>query len=298
MKDLTGILSGGPLTGKELLQKSGCRPLEIWRQCNRSPGIIMNITGNRYLRLDKKITGYGRLSPSILREFLTYTIVGLSQDKALVEKKAAALSQEIEDISTSKMELAQSIIDHIISGHHHPEKLRQKISCIIAGDVVYNMAHAENRPESSTGEVIRGSDLDIIIVTENAGTSLAEELDQKIWEQKYYYMKNPAYREELDYIIKDMEKVKQQLSFDSFKHMVASKILDEGKFLAGSYSMFERIKSLIIQFEIPRKLKIMEQRAARDRQMAIRLLLDENSNMSDQKYSRLFFTTEEADEIY
>ena len=39
---------------------------------------------------------------------------------------------------------------------------------MIAGDVVFEMAHLEPRPESSTGKLVKGSDLDIVVVTKRS----------------------------------------------------------------------------------------------------------------------------------
>lgn len=90
------------------------------------------------------------------------------------------------------------------------------------------MAHSKLRPEVSTGEIVKESDLDIIIVTEDLSEDIIKEIDHSIYKEKYYLIKRPAYREELDYIIKDMRKVENQLHFNSFKFMVASK-KDTGK---------------------------------------------------------------------
>ncbi len=42
------------------------------------PACWLRRTGRRYMRLDSAVEGYARLSPSIRREFLTYTLVGLA----------------------------------------------------------------------------------------------------------------------------------------------------------------------------------------------------------------------------
>ena len=96
------------------------------------------------------------------------------------------------------------------------------------------MAHREPRPELSTSKMVNGSDLDIIIVTEDLSKDMIKELDSLIYHKKYYLLKMPAYREELDYIIKDMDRVSQQSDFNCFEFMVASKILHEGELLFGS----------------------------------------------------------------
>ncbi|MDZ7838841.1 MAG: hypothetical protein U5N58_13395 [Actinomycetota bacterium] len=233
--------------------------------------------------------GYARLSPSILREFLTYTVIGLEKDKKLIEEKARILKTEIDRISRDKLELAESVIKQITESHSQPEAIKNKTAVIIAGDIVYNMAHSENRPEFSTGEVIRGSDLDIIIVTENLGRKLVQELDQRIYEQKYYLIKNPAYREEIDYIIKDIARVKEQLKFDCFEYMVASKILEEGRFLFGNQDIYRKIKKMVAEKGIPVKLGELEKTAAIERKQAKDCLIDTSKAISNHENNLLFF---------
>jgi hypothetical protein len=43
----------------------------------------------------------------------------------------------------------------------------------------------------------------------------------------------PHVREEIDYVVKDLDRVREQMRFDTFKRMVACKILQEGIFLYG-----------------------------------------------------------------
>jgi len=73
-------------------------------------------------------------------------------------------------------------------------------------------------------------------------------------QEKYYLLKKPAYREEIDYLIKDMQRVQEQLCFSNFEFMLASKICMKGN----SYTetgLFERIKNMVVQNNIPEKLK-------------------------------------------
>ncbi|MBE3090225.1 MAG: hypothetical protein IMZ45_04210, partial [Actinobacteria bacterium] len=211
----------GPLTGKELLEKSRRDALLLWRFCNKTKEIYTKAVGKRYLRLDKRIKGYARLSPSILREFLTYTVIGLNTDFSKIEVKAKTLLESIEKISREKFELSKEIISQLFKAQKDRKEIEEKAVFIIAGDVVYNMAHSELRPEVSTGEMVKGSDLDIIIVTEDLSEDIINEIDHSIYKEKYYLIKRPAYREEIDYIIKDMRKVENQLHFNSFEFMVA-----------------------------------------------------------------------------
>ena len=288
----------GPLTGKELLEKSPRDALLLWRFCNETEEIYTKAVGKRYLRLDKRIQGFARLSPSILREFLTYTVIGLNTDFTKIEEKAKTLLESIEKISREKFELSKEIISQLFQAQKDHKEIEEKTVFIIAGDVVYNMAHSELRPEVSTGEMVKGSDLDIIIVTEDLSEDIIKEIDQSIYKEKYYLIKRPAYREELDYIIKDMRKVENQLHFNSFEFMVASKLLHEGKFLYGSMQLFENIKKLLQKKRIPEKLAKLENIAIIERVNAKSCLLNDPDPLSQDECTKLFYTKEEAEEIF
>jgi len=299
MQEIIELLrESGPLTGRKLLEKSRSDPLFIWRICNRSEKILTETIGKRYLRLDRQVEGFARLSPSILREFLTYTVLGLDDDIENIKVKAMELSRSIEKISMEKFILSKEIISRVVSSQKYHEEIKKKAVFIIAGDIVYNMAHRESRPESSTGKMVNGSDLDIIIITEDLPEDIIKELDRSIYHEKYYLLKMPAYREEIDYIIKDIDKVKQQLSFNCFEFMVASKILDEGKLLFGSDYLFDSIKKILLEKGIPKKLADLENTAISEREKARSYLLETTGLISQDEYENLFYTTEETEEIF
>ena len=64
---LSILAARGPLTGKELREATGADDLALWRLCRATPAIHESRVGRRYLRLDKQVDGYARLSPSIKR---------------------------------------------------------------------------------------------------------------------------------------------------------------------------------------------------------------------------------------
>ncbi len=297
-KILKILKEAGPLTGRELLRKAGNDAITAWRICSKSDRILAKRIGKRYLRLDKRIKGYARLSPSILREFLTYTVIGLDTDLVNIKKKAEALSRAIDKISSDKLGLSKDIISRVAKKQKYHREIEENAAFIIAGDVVYNMAHREPRPETSINEMVRGSDLDIIIVTEGLSNDIIRELDQSIYKEKYYLLKMPAYREEIDYIIKDISKVGEQSSFNSFEFMVASKILWEGNLLYGSSRLFEKVKEILKEKQIPQKIKQLEKIATVEREQAESYILDGTGPLSEDEYKKLFYTTEEKEEIF
>ncbi len=295
---LNYLKNNSPVTGKDFVQACGLEIFEAWKLCSGSSEIITKIVGNRYLRLDSKVEGYARLSPSIMREFLNYTVIGLAGQEEAVSYRARLLSEESAAISSSKINLARDTIERLVETYHSRDIIIDRTCFIIAGDVVFGMAHAEPRPESSTGELVKGSDLDIIGITEDLPLDLYEELDSLIYKEKYNLLMNPASKEELDYIIKDLSVVSEQLKFGDFKSMVASKILDEGQYLFGSRNLFDRIKQMIKTAGVSEKIMQLEKKAREDRIQAVPALLTAEETGSRENLMTLFYTTEEKEEIF
>ncbi len=288
----------GPLTGRVLLEKTKMDEFSLWKICNNSERIITKTIGRKYLRLDKHVKGYARLSPSIIREFYDYTIIGTAKTLSEMSSRAELLHQEIIKISKNKLKLAQEVIKKICESHKDSQIIKNLACFIMAGDVAYDMAHLEPRPESSTGELVNGSDLDIVVVTQDLSDSTIQSLDLAIYSQKNYLLKNPSYKEEIDYVIKDMAKVHEQLKFDCFESMVAAKILDEGKFLYGNRDIFQKVKQLLFEQGIPEKIADLEENAFVSRNNAITYLLKYEGTLSDEENMQLFYTKEEKEEFF
>jgi hypothetical protein len=289
----------GPCTGAELLTLADAEVLPLWQACRTQPGVVMRHAGRRYLRLDKMVEGYARLSPSIRREFLTYTVIGTDEQMEEVVARCLELQREFLRISQYKREFIRDVIQRIVESNPNRERLRTHLCCMIAGDVTYGMAHTVERPEPSTGCPVRGSDLDLIVVSDGQLTSAeCAALDKALYQEKWNILVLPHLREEIDYIIKDVAKVVTQLQFDSFRHMVACKILREGEFLYGNAELFVHIKQLVGESGIPEKLARMEDRAIRERETAERQLVGRSAAEQIQTWQYLFFTNEEREEIH
>jgi hypothetical protein len=173
-----------------------------------------------------------------------------------------------------------------------------RVCFIVAGDIVFGMAHDVPRPEVSTGELVNGSDIDLVVVADDqVATDFLQELDQAIYQEKYRTLISPSVREELDYVVKKMERVREQLCFDTFKRMVACKILHEGALLFGSQSLFEEIKAMLVTFGVVAKLDEMERQASIFRQQAELHLLHNDSMRIIKEDLHLFYTSEEREEF-
>jgi hypothetical protein len=299
MDEIIQILDAkGPLTGKELLETAKSDELSLWRYCFGSSKIITKTIGKPYLRLDRQVEGYARLSPSIMREFYSYTVIGIEKHISGIFEKANSLHREIIEISKRKFTLAYEIISKLVESLQNSAIIKSYACFIIAGDVVYEMSHSESRPEPSTGELVKGSDLDIVVVTENLSHSIVKSLHDTIYKVKYQVLKNPSYREEHDYIIKDISKIKKQLRFDTFESMVASKVLFEGKFLFGNSDMFKKIKKMLQERDIHSRMSSLEKIATINRNKAIHYLLGNSAPLCREDYMKLFYTKEEKEEFY
>ena len=298
MSSLAELLAArGPLTGAELAAAGGFADvLELWRACHAS-GLVLRRTGRRYLRLDSAVAGYARLSPSIRREFLTYTLVGLPDHAAAIAARAAALERHAIAISRDKLDLARESVCMALAGLADESTYLRRAAFLIAGDITYHMAHRVPRPEKSFGQMGRGSDLDVIVVVDDdLPEPECRALDDAIYRQKHYLLTHPDIQEEIDYVLKPLAKVRQQLAFDRFEHMVACKILCECQLLYGSPFLFDEIVRLVDASGARAKLAALQAAAEAERAEAERILLDPAA--CAKNHLHLFYTREESEEIY
>ena len=200
----------------------GEQAFACWRAAVLSPRLVVRRVGTRYLRLDHKVEGFARLSPSILREFLTYSVVGLVDDVPALDRRAAEVFAHVRAVSRAKLELATGVVAGVAARIAEDADGGGDYCIFLAGDVVYDMAHDVPRPERSTGKMVRGSDLDLVAVVDDAAPeALLRRLDAEIYQQKYRYLINPSAREEIDYIVKPLARLREQMECDTFKKMVA-----------------------------------------------------------------------------
>jgi hypothetical protein len=298
-KEIIGLVKGkGPLTGTEILESTGGDGLLLWRTCKLSKILNIRTVGMRYLRLDRRIKGLARLSPSILREFLTYSVIGLSQDEAALNQKTNEVASHIEAVSRAKSEVAYSVVSSLVGKLESEIPIYNQVCFIIAGDIVYNMAHDVPRPERSTGKLVKGSDMDLVVVVDDQFPKASmHRLDEAIYQEKYRLLITPHLREEIDYIVKNLDRVREQLRFDTFKHMVACKLLQEGTLLFGSEEVFHRLKSMLRDHGVIQKLEKLEKKARVFRKEAEDYLLREDPQNIRGESLNLFYPTEESEEF-
>lgn len=287
----------GPRTGAEVLASVGGEAFGVWRMCLTAPSLATAVVGRRYTRLDRRVPGYARLSPSILREFLTYTVVGLADDPSALEGRRREVEAHTVAVSQRKRDLAARLVDEIL-GPFAAGPDAPPFCVVVAGDLVYQMAHDVDRPERSTGMMVAGSDLDLVVlVDDDAPDELPGQLDAAIYAKKYQYLKHPAYREEIDYVVKRFAKLREQAAFDTFPRMVACKIFDESEHLFGDRALVEAGKALLAERGVVQRLREMERAATLERAQHVRRLLDSGAAGLDRADLVLFYTDDESAEF-
>jgi len=292
------IKAKGPLTGQALLDHTGADKLLLWRTCRSAGRLTTRIVGTRYIRFDRRMEDSVRLSPSILREFLTYSLVGLRENQALLEEKTRELSQKIQAISHSKSQLIYNIISALAANLALEDELLDQVCFILAGDIVYQMAHNVPRPERSTGKMVQGSDIDLVVIVDDLfPAEWTQRLDAAIFEEKRRLLLTPHMMEEIDYVVKNLKKVREQCRFETFRHRVACKIMYEGAFLFGSERLFRDIKNLLKQEGLVQKLNQMHHQAETLRKEAETLLLTADPDRINTLYPGLFYPADESEEF-
>jgi hypothetical protein len=260
--------------------------------------LFIRRVGRRYLRLDRRVEGLARLSPSILREFLTYSVVGSVLNRPAVYRRAGEIESRIGAVSRSKADLAHTVCASLASMLSIEIPLYERGCFILAGDIVFNMAHDVPRPERSTGKLVRGSDMDlVVIVGDRFPKELVKRLDDAIFEEKVRLLRTPHIREEIDYVVKDLDRVREQVRFDTFRHMVACKILQEGALLCGSEEIFHEVKTMLRRQGVLEKLDELETRAKEHRREAERYLLREDVDKIREHNLNLFYPSDESEEF-
>ena len=272
--------------------------LRLWRACKLSKELFIQTVGCRYLRLDRRVRDYARLSPSFLREFLTYSVIGLTREPASVDRRTLEVGSHIEEVSRSKSELAYRLVSSLMDRLENEISLADQVSFILGGDIVYNMAHDVPRPERSTGKMVNGSDMDIVVIVHDRFPDpLMDQLDEAIYQKKQRILSVPHLREEIDYVVKKMDRIREQIQFNTFRRMLACKILQEGAFLYGSEKIFQVVKSMLKDYGITDKLAEMERAAKVFRGEAEAYLLSEDLEKIRQESLYLFYPTDESEEF-
>jgi len=291
------LKTNGPLTGSEIKRFIPGDNLLLWQTCKTSSRLRVQAVGGRFLRLDRRVNGFARLSPSILREFLTYSVIGLAGQPELIDQRAREIHSRIVQISRSKLELARSFVDEV-KAQLQETWLEEQACFILAGDIVYDMAHDVPRPERSTGRLVRGSDIDlVVIVDDSVPDPMIQKLDTAIYQRKYRALISPAVNEEIDYVVKKKERVREQVRFDTFKDMIACKILQEGMLIGGSEGFYREVIQLLPDHGVLEKLNRLRESAIALRKQQEDFLVQREADKITPEDLYLFYPAEESEEF-
>ncbi len=294
---LSLIRTRGPLTGSEIRKAIPGDNLLLWQTCKTSSRLLVKSIGVKYLRFDRQVNGFARLSPSILREFLTYSVVGLAGKQDLIEKRGQEVLSHVVQVSREKLVLARNLVE-VVKEQLAESWPQDRICFILAGDIVYDMAHDVPRPERSTGRLVRGSDLDLVVILEdNVPDDWIRTLDGALYQEKYRFLKSPSINEEVDYVVKKLERVQEQVRFDTFKHRVACKILQEGKLIGGSDRFHHAVMKLLADHGVVEKLDQLQQSAIAFRKQEEAFLIRSDAKSINREDLYFFYPAEESEEF-
>ncbi|WP_273243055.1 hypothetical protein [Hyphomonas atlantica corrig.] len=295
---LTRILEEkGPRIGKELSEEMPDVPvLALWQVCNRSKSLLISHFASYYLRFDITREDQVRLSPSILRDFLSFTLFGLPAQRYQMIERQGTLSNMHREISREKIGVAQDVMKQLFVSLGR--EVRSQLCAFIAGDLSYFLAHNEMREHSASGEMVRGSDIDIIIILSEAlPDDIQERIDGEMVALKNFYLRHPKYRHEIDFICKRKSVMERQFQYSDIHDKIASKIAYESMFLGGSLTLYMEVRDAMVRTGVDRLIEDDFTHALKDRKNAMKALLNAPGDTIDDETRSLFYFSQERVEF-
>ncbi len=286
----------GPLTGRKLAEKLGdCEPILLWKACYQSNKFRVINFARYYLRYDVTREDLIRLSPSVLRDFLSFTLIYKTGQRSDATDEAAILANKHRLISLKKLKFARNTL--LSLSPESLEMLHYKSCCFIAGDISYFLAHEEPRIHAPTGAKLYGSDIDIIVVYENdTDPDIIRRAEQEVLTYKHRCIKDPGIGQEIDFIFKPVQKMLSQFSYADIHQKIACKILYESFFLYGRLDLYEKLTTDLDFSGTVRKIEDDFAKALAGRKATIKKILkleqDELDKMDKNTQSLFFFSQE------
>jgi len=232
---------GGPLTGSQLSEKlPEYTDIALWRQCYKSPIIRVTNCARYYLRYDITRGNQLRLSPSILRDYLTFSLIYLPDQMVEIVEIGTRLANQFRKISLQKLSWAREALLQLDDDLQ--EVLYNHCVVFLSGDIAYYLAHETKRKHRQLGVEVNGSDIDIVIVTNRgAPPEKIAQIESQLLTIKKVFLTTPNIGEELDFIVKPIETMLGQLSYGDIHEKIASKILYESYFLMGRVDIYQTL---------------------------------------------------------
>jgi len=286
----------GALLGKELCAQLEGEPyLAVWQACFSDATIQISHFSRYYLRFDITREDMVRLSPSILRDFLSFTLLSLPGQREAVIDRQVELSNHHREISREKMRIARNVLIEALA-ELGPDDV-SRLCAFIAGDLAYFLGHAEPREIKATGEMVRGSDIDIIIVHDGLSEAAASAIDRSLSQAKDFYLSHRGWRQELDFVVKPIERMFEQFNYGDIHEKIASKIVYESLFLAGSVSLYGMVMEEMRASGAGAKIEADFEYGLADRKSALRALLQADPYGIDPNVQSLFYFSQERVEF-
>jgi len=290
------LSDNGPLTGQDLNDVvHDVDPIELWKVCYQSNLFRITSFSRYYLRYDITRGNQLRLSPSILRDFLTYSLVYLKSQQTGAVEKSARLANKHRAISNRKIGFARQAI---LSLDEPTRRWLNETACFfISGDLAYYLGHDVQRVHSQLETIVNGSDIDIMIVyNTEADPDLIKSAEQQMLDYKYKALKSPEIREEIDFIFKPVSKLITQLQYRDIHEMIASKILFESFYLYGRLDIYEYLSAQMSVLGTKDKIEADFNTALSERKQTIGRILNLEKPLvlsDDPETQSLFFFSQE-----
>lgn len=285
----------GPSPGAQLSAwLDGVPPIDLWRACYVSRRISIRNCARYYLRYDITRGNVLRLSPSILRDFLTFSLIYLPEQSVSAVEAGTLLANKFRTISLRKLSRARQALLQL------PSDLQRELNdhCVVflSGDIAYFLAHDTQRIHANLGVPVNGSDIDIVIVTNNQADPVKiKAIEDALLKIKHLYLLTPAVREELDFIVKPFDKMIDQLAYGDIHEKIASKILYESYFLMGRVDIYEALMRHLEMRGTRAKIEADFETALGQRKDTIRKILSlaPKESVKDPEVASLFFVSQE-----
>lgn len=299
-KVFQALESTGPMTGKELNEQlPGVDPMDLWRVCYQSNLVRITSFSRYYLRYDVTRENQLRLSPSVLRDFLTYSLVYLKRQQTEAVEKSALLANKHRAISNRKIGFARKAI---LGLNDDTLEILNRTACFfVSGDLAYFLGHDVPRIHSQLETKVNGSDIDIIIVyNTEVSPEIIRAAEDQMLKIKYEALKDVNIGEEIDFIFKPVSKLMTQLQYRNIDEKIASKILYESFFLYGRLDIYDYLISQMRGSGAQEKIERDFDIALRERKQTIGKILKIDSPLdihTDENVNSLFFFSQERVEF-
>lgn len=289
------IQTHGPSTGVKLTEwLDSVPPIDLWHACYVSRRIRIRNCARYYLRYDITRDNVLRLSPSILRDFLTFSLIYLPEQSVSAVEDGTLLANKFRSISLRKLSRARQALLELDPDLQR--ELNEHCVVFLSGDIAYFLAHDTRRMHPTLDVPVNGSDIDIVIVTNHqADPEKIKAIGDALLKIKRLYLLMPKVREELDFIVKPFDKMIDQLAYGDIHQKIASKILYESYFLMGRVDIYESLMRHLELRGTRAKIEADFETALGQRKDTIRkiLALSPEESVKDPEVASLFFVSQE-----